>query len=1093
MVMWQQTLKKQSTKILGEKSHHIFRVLLLLFLITKLTIFTNYLFSQEISFDCLTLDQGLSQSTVTSIIQDDDGYMWFGTVDGLNRYDGYNFDVYKNNPNDTNSVADNIIMSLCKCKEGIVWIGTMSNGLCRYDSKTGKFKNYALNAVKYDSQERRELIATIPFTFSFLDYYSIKALHNDIFGNLWAGTFSGGLYKFDNESESFIHIAYDKGDSSGLAHNVMSICETVKDEQSTLWLATYGGGLVKYEQEKGFKFYSTAEGLCESRVMSVYPDTLGGRQILWLATFGGGLICFEIEQEEFICYQNIMGEKNSISSNFILSIKRDRFGDLWLGTFDTGLNRFEVWKNKFTCFQHDPTNVNSLGSNEVLSLYEDRTGVIWIGTNFGYGINRFSKGRNLFKHYFHNPSDPRSLSENVVFSLFEDSKGILWVGTFQTGLNGFVREKEEFVNYRYDPGNLYSISDNHIRSIYEDSRNRLWIGTFSGGLNYYDRDKNRFMAFKNDPVNPHSIGGNQIRAVYEDEFGSLWIAVQGAGIDRFDFTNKQFTHFRHDPQDSNTICDNRAYYITGDKAGSLWIATFGGGISLYNLSTQEFMHYSNDPSKINSLCDDRIVTIYPDQTNSNFVWLGSFGSGFDKLNKQTQTFTHYTEENGLPNNVVYAILPDDEGNLWLSTNKGISKFNPETEIFVNYDLTDGLQSNEFNAGAYCRNRITGEMFFGGVNGFNCFVPRDIQVNEIIPNVAITSFKIFDNEVSDSIGPLLAGKEIELTHKDNFFSFEFSVLDYVNTRKNQYAYKLDGVDYDWIYCGNRRYVNYTNLDPGDYIFSVKGANCDGVWNENGTHIKMKIIPRYYQTWWFHPMVVSILILLTIVFLTWRMRQKIKRSVEIERIRVKENEKVRKDISADFHDELGQKLTRISLFSQIVKKEMKTAAPKKVEFIDKIIHVSKELTNSTRDFIWSLDTEKSSLYDTVVYLKDFGDDMFDKTGVNFKVHGINKDFENVRLVVGWRRQLVLLFKEAMHNALKHAKCKNVTFDCLSESNTLKIELNDDGMGIQNENNGSGLGLSNMKNRAAKLGGRLDIVTSKHAGTKIIFIGEMPQMSD
>ena len=1094
MVRWQKTLKKEITKKLGWQFCHNIKVMFFLsFLFTELTIVPNRIFSQEISFDCLTLDQGLSQSTITSILQDDDGFMWFGTIDGLNKFDGYDFTVYKTNPNDSSSIGDNIIMSLCKCQHGTIWIGTLARGLYKYDSITGKFIHYPVNAVQYDSPQRQKIITTIPFTYSFLNYNSVKALHNDLSGNLWVGTFGGGLYKFDDAEKTFIHYPFDMGDTTGLAFNIMSICETVRDKKSTLWIGTYGGGLIKYEQESGFKTYSTAEGLCESRIMYVYPDTLEGRQILWLATFGGGLIQFDVDEEDFTCYQNISGEKNSISSNYILSVKRDRIGDLWIGTFNAGLNRFEIQKNKFTCFQHDPTNLNSLGSNEVLSLYEDRTGVLWIGTNFGYGINRFNRSKNLFKHYVHDPADPKSLSDKVVFSLFEDSRGILWVGTFQTGLNRFDRDNGEFINYQHEPGNQTSIRDNHIRAIYEDSKGRLWIGTFNGGLNYFNRGENKFECFESDPENPNSIGGNQVRSIYEDEFGALWIAVQGMGINRFDFDSKKFTHFSHDPEDSNTVCDDRAYYITGDRAGSLWIATFGGGVSNLNLTTQKFTHFKHDITKPNSLCDNRIVTISPDQSDTAIVWFGSFGSGFDKYDKRSKIFTHYTDKNGLPNNVVYAILPDDEGNLWLSTNKGISKFNIETEIFVNYDITDGLQSNEFNAGAYFRSEKTGEMFLGGVNGFNCFLPEKIKVNEVVPNVVITSFKIFDKEVSKNFGVLLPGKEIELTHKDNFFSFEFSALDFANTRKNQYAYKLEGVDEDWIYCGNRRYVNYTSLNPGDYIFRVKGANCDGVWNNEGTYLNLKIIPRFDQTWWWNPLVVVTLILLVMLFLTRRMRQKIKRSLEMERVRAKENEKVRKDISADFHDELGQKLTRISLFSEIIKQEIKTIAPQKVEFIDKIIRVSKELSSSTRDFIWSLDSEKNSLYDTVVYLKDFGDEMFDKTGVNFKVNGINKKFENIKLFVAWRRHLVLLFKEAMHNALKHSECKNVTFDCKFEDNVLIVELNDDGIGKKRENKGHGLGLSNMNNRAEKLCGKLDIIFKKNIGTKIIFSGEIPLMSD
>lgn len=1054
---------------------------------------TTKLLPQEISFDCLTLDQGLSQSTVTSIIQDETGYMWFGTIDGLNRFDGYNFEVFKNDPNDSNSVSDNIIMSLCKCDSGALWIGTLSGGLNKYDYKTGRFKKYPIQAALYDSPLRREFVTNIPFNFSFLNHNSIKALCKDKNGNLWIGTFSGGLYRFDTQNKSFIHYPYDNGDTTGLMHNIMSICETVKDKKSTLWLATYGGGLIKFEQDNGFRYYSTDDGLCENRIMAVFPDTLSGKQVLWLATYGGGLVKFEIEREKFYCYRPRSADQNSVSSNYLMSVRRDQFGDLWIGTFDAGLNRFDIRKNKFACFQHDPTNVNSIGSNEVLSLFEDQSGVIWIGTNFGYGINRFSRGKNLFKHYFHDPDNANSLSENVVFSIFEDRQGDVWVGTFQTGLNKFDRETETFINYRHDENDRYSISDNHIRSVYEDRFGRLWIGAFHGGLNYFNRDLNRFEHFLHNPQDPNSIGGNLVRSIYEDETGTLWIAVQSAGVERFDYATKKFTHFRHNPDDENSLCDDRAYYVTGDKKGSLWIATFGGGVSHYDLKLNQFTNYRHDPQNINSLCDQRIITISPDQNDNAIIWIGSFGSGFDKFNIQSQTFTHYTDMKGLPNNVVYAILPDDEGNLWISTNKGIGKFNPKNEIFINYNITDGLQSNEFNAGAYYKSQRTDEMFFGGVNGFNCFFPKNIMINNLVPNIVLTSLRIFDVELTDSIGPLVNGKQILLDPDVNFFSLEFSVLDFTNSRKNQYAFKLSCLENEWNYCGNRRFVNYTNLDPGEYVFHVKGANSDGVWNEKGSSIKLILKPHFYQTWWWHPTVVGVVILLVIIILTQRTRLKIKRSLELERIRVYESERVRKAIAADFHDELGQKLTRISLFSEIVRRKLSALSSVNIDYIEKINSIAKELAGSTRDFIWSLDPDRDSLYDMAIYLKDFGDEIFDKTDIDFRVDGISKNLEQIKLQIGWRRHLTLIFKEAMNNVIKHAQCQNVCFKIACNKNKYEISLFNDGIGNYKNPDLSADGIKKLESRAEKINCKLKIITNGKNGTTVLLQGEITQMGN
>jgi signal transduction histidine kinase/ligand-binding sensor domain-containing protein len=851
--------------------------------------------------------------------------------------------------------------------------------------------------------------------------------------------------------------------------------------------------LVKYVENEGFSYYkhfsNSSNSLSDDRIITIYPDTIC--QSLWIGTFGGGLNKFNLNDESFEHFKNHPSKSNCLSSNYVMSILRDGCNGLWIGTFDAGLNLMIIDNNELTQYRHNPTNINSLGSNEVLSLFEDLSGVLWIGTNFGYGINKLNRRKNSFIHYFHDNSDPNSLSENVIFSLFEDKDGILWIGTFQNGLDRLDRSKNEFTNYPHDPDDYNSISDNHIRTIFEDRLGILWLGTFSGGLNYFDRINKKFVHFKHNPSDPNSISSNQIRSIHEDQFGNLWIAAFGGGLDQFNRKTRSFKHYQHDPDNLNSLSDNQTYYITGDGRGSLWIATFGGGVNKFDIQSERFIHYQHDPDNENSLSDDRILTIYIDEKDSNLIWFGSFGKGFDKLNIQNQSFTHYSEKDGLPNDVVYSILPDNAGNFWLSTNKGISKFNIQTETFVNYDIQDGLQSNEFNAGAYYKSKKTGEMFFGGVNGFNCFIPEKIETNRIIPRVAITSFKIFDEEMSQKIGPIFTGKEIELTHRENFFAFEFSVLDYTDVSKNLYAYKLEGLDEEWIDCGTRHFVNYTNLDPGNYNFRVKGANCDGVWNEAGTYAKLKIKPRFYQTRYWHPSVIGTLILLIILFFTIRTKLKIRRSLELERVRIQEKEQVQKTIAADFHDELGQKLTKISLFSEIVKGKLFKESPEYVEYINKINKAAKELTSSTRDFIWTLNPTQDSLHDVAIYLKDFGDELFDKTGIEFRANGISKDLEKIRLPMEWRRHLILIFKEAMNNVIKHAECTSLTLEILMNHNTIELSLSDNGIGCFNGRISGCQGLNNMKHRAEQIHGNLDIILDKGKGTTIRFWGEIPQM--
>jgi len=849
----------------------------------------------------------------------------------------------------------------------------------------------------------------------------------------------------------------------------MSLCETFDSTGSTLWIGTFAGGLIKFKEKQGFTFYShdpsDLNSLSDNRIVAIHPYGGCEKAVLWVGTLGGGLNKFDIVDKKFTHYKNDPQNPNSLSGNRVSSILKDKCDNLWIGTLGAGLDQFDVKNEQFTHYQHDPSRPNGLGSNDILSLFEDRSGIIWIGTNLGYGINKFDRGKAKFTHYYHEPSNPNSLSENVIFCMFEDRQGILWLGTLQSGINEFDRTKNKFTHYKQ-------------------------IGTFSGGLNKFDRAKNRFIHYKHDPSDPNSLSANQVRSIYEDRFGALWIGTFGGGLNKFNRKSETFTPYQHDPLDPQSLSDDRIYSISEDSSGSLWIATFEGGFDRFDLKTKKFTNYRHDPFNPNSLSDNRVFSIHKDPNDRSTFWIGTSGGGLNRFNCKNETFTHYTEQDGLPNNVVYDILFDDSSNLWLSTNKGLSKFNPHTETFTNYDITDGLQSDEFNAGAFHKSK-SGEMFFGGINGFNCFYPDEVQINTNIPPIVLTSFKIFDEDMSHLIGPISEARKIELSHNDNFFSFEFSALDYTNLKKNQFAYKLEGFNKDWIKCGTRRYVCYTNVDPGEYTFRVKGSNSDGVWNEEGTSIKLIIHPPFWFRWWFHFFYIGFTIFSVTFFYRRKMKRNIKRTLEMERVRMAENERVRKTVAADFHDELGQKLTRISLFSEILKRELNKIAPETIEYVDKIHKVAKELSDSTRDFIWAIDPVQDSLYDVAIYLKDFGDEMFDKTGVEFRVSGISKELEKIRLPMQWRRHLILIFKEAMNNILKHAECKNVTFDISLNHNQLQIALSDDGVGCNIETISSGLGLHNMKRRAALIQGEINITSNNGKGTKIQFVSEIPQM--
>ena len=616
---------------------------------------------------------------------------------------------------------------------------------------------------------------------------------------------------------------------------------------------------------------------------------------MWIGTYGGGLNRFDRGTERFIHYKYNPRDPNSLSNDYIRVIYEDHSGTLWIGTED-GLNQFDRKNESFFKFKHDPKDFNSLSNNEIYSIFEDETEVLWIGTRVG--LNKLNQKSKQFIHYYSIPNNPNSLSNNYVRAIYEDNSGILWIGTYG-GLNKFDRKKGIFKHYIAEPGNPNSLSSNRVMAILGDEPDILWIGT-ENGLDKFNKKNEKFIHYRKDPRNPWSLSSNFVRVIYKDRNGVLWIGTEN-GLNKFDRETDRFIHYKHDPKDSNSLSNNFIYTIYEDSRGILWIGTLNG-LNRFDREKNVFKKYFSEPDNPNSLSNNEILSIYED--SRGILWIGTAG-GLNKFDREKKTFVHYTVKDGLPNNLIYDILEDNYGNLWLSTNKGLSKFDPIKEKFRNYDIKDGLQSNEFSKGA-CFKSKDGEMFFGGINGFNSFYPEKIKDNPYPPKIVITNFKIFNKVIS--IGEKLNGrvilersitdtKEIILSHKHRFFSFEFSALHFVSPEKNRYAYKMEGFDREWNYVGNRNFATYTNLSPGEYIFRVKASNCDGVWNEEGLFLKIKILPPFWSTLWFKGIALIFLLILLGSAYRARMYTVKRRAQQLERIiqeRTSELEKVNEEL-------------------------------------------------------------------------------------------------------------------------------------------------------------------------------------------------------
>ena len=522
-------------------------------------------------------------------------------------------------------------------------------------------------------------------------------------------------------------------------------------------------------------------------------------------------------------------------------------------------------------YKSDPNDSKSLNGNWVYSIYEDNSGIIWVGTMPG-GLNKIDPMKNQFKLYKHKSNDPNSLSSDRVFSIYEDRSGILWIGTFYGGLNRLVTSDNEkfapsFFHYSHNPNDPKSI--NSVFSICEDNSENIWIGAFGGGLNKLAQSEKmksnpKLIHYENIPGNPISLSNNAVRVIYKDNAGSLWIGTDG-GLNKLippkdEISRATFKSYLNNPKDSTSISNNTVWSIYQDKQETIWIGTSGGLNKLIpsdnNHPHTTFIHFTHDSRNPSSISGNQVISMFED--NSGNFWIGTEGGGLNKFDRKNGQFIHFKVKDGLPDNSVSGILGDNEGNLWLSTLNGLSKFNPKTKTFRNYTTEDGLQGNEFQWGAYFKNK-NGEMFFGGTNGFNSFYPDSIKDNKHIPPVVITDFQIFNNSVPVGLDTntnrsiltksITETNEIELTYKDYIISFEFAALDFHTPEKNKYAYILEGFDKEWNYTdANKRFATYTNLDPGEYTFKVKGANNDGVWNEAETSLKIIITPPWWATWW-----------------------------------------------------------------------------------------------------------------------------------------------------------------------------------------------------------------------------------------------------
>lgn len=1025
-------------------------------------------------FDQITVENGLSQSNASCILKDRRGYMWFGTQDGLNRYDGYQLITYKHYPFDSTSLPGDDIRTLCEDKQGFLWVGT-DNGLSRFDPSSGKFRRFP------------ELLE-MGRRFS---KFRIMSLTTDAYGTLWIAV-NQGLFRLIPDGKNYRIVRYLVELKE--ADWQPSVNVLLRDGEQTIWVGTSKGLARLPVTDPAARPADTVEFLpllksdtawqLPSRsVWSLNRDAFG---TLWVGT-RQGLFRFNAATGRPV---PMPPEASRLDSTAITSLLIDRSRILWVGTDGNGIYRFRIVNVHPAQFldtiQPDLFSRKGLKSATINQIYEGSDpaeDVVWIGT-YDAGVHLFSRSKNSFTHWPLHSSHEQSSLSSMVFAAQTDRTGSVWFGTYD-GLLRIDRLTRKSQRYRHRPGDPGSLAGNRINAIFEDRQGRLWVGT-EMGLDLYNPRSNNFMHYKLGP-NPSVHSGREgVLSIYQDRAGNLWIGC-GVSLRRIDAQTGKETIYCYRAEQPGSM---RAYMVASvreDRLGRIWVATWAG---LYCLdpTTGRMIHYTNKPKDPTSLLSNQVMCLHIDRRGA--VWVGT-NKGLSQLteNGGRSWFIHTTEKEGLPNSMIYSLLEDRIGRIWMSSNFGLACLSPVTGQIRRYNANDGLLANEFNMGAYHQS-AAGEFFFGAIGTVVSFHPEKLVENRHRPRMVLTSFRSYERPVNvDSL--LEARGRVILTPSDNYFSLTFASLDYTNPQKNQYAYRLLGVHSDWIYSNNRRYISFTDLPPGDYDLQIKGSTSDGHWNEAGMLVlPITVQPPIWRTWWFYALGIALIGLIAKLIYNYRVRKRVRHLLELERVALTENERVRKLAAQDLHDEFGNTITRISMLTELIRARLNGHTDEIAPLLTKISDNSNRLYQGTKDFIWAINPEHDNFYEIAIRLKDFGDDIFDRTGIAFQALGLTDSLHEVVLPMGASRHLIFLFKEAMSNTLKHARATSGTLRFDRRPDQIAIQWEDNGVGMVIDSSYTGNGLLNIQDRARKIGGRVNFSTAPGQGTRIVFLMAVPQ---
>jgi ligand-binding sensor domain-containing protein/signal transduction histidine kinase len=1009
----------------------------------------------EERFDHLTRLNGLSHDNVYSIIQDKYGFMWFGTQDGLNKYDGYTFTKYYHETKNSNSLISSSFGHIFEDSKGNLWFGTYFSGLDCYDPIKQKFKHFIHNENDTNT----------------ISSNRIRCITEDKHGYIWVGTSGGGLNRIDPLTNEIVRYQNKPNDLNSLADN--NVNSIAFDESGKLWIGT-GVGLDVLDVDANlFSHYELGkESFDDNKQLPVRTLIIDHKGILWIGTTDG-LFVLDPFSNEIREYNHDLSDPKSISSSYINVILEDSEGTIWVGTESGGLNKYIRSKNIFVSYQYDATNPYSISSNRIWSLFEDKSKILWIGTKSG-GVNKLDLKRKKFYNLAFNPKKKNSIPHPSVSAITGDASGKIWIGTDGGGLCVFDSTLNEYISFRAHPGGKLSLSDDEIWSIFSDSKGRIWVGTHSGGLNLISKEKNKYKIdkFLHHAKDTTGLSNNQINAITEDKKGNIWVATRnGLNVISEDADNQnfQFQTFFSNFSDSNSLSDNYITTIYQDHLSYIWAGTYSEGLNRIDLKNNKITRYNFKVNDYNTLSSNSITVIFEDHLGT--LWIGT-SDGLNKLDRSNMLFKRYYRENGLPSNEIMGILEDNAGNLWISTTNGLSKFNPLNEEFVNFDISDGLVNDGFNWNASYKD-FKGKIYFGTNSGMLSFYPKEIKQNDYIPPIVITSIKTLNNHVWVENGNFVSTEQkytevLELDYNNNIFTVEFAALDYTNPKENIFEYKIVGLDDNWINYGTKHSITVTNLEPGSYFFRVRGSNNDKVFNKTGVSIRIVVRPPFYKTrgFLFMSIVLAVLIITSVYsFLVKMKTNKIleeknhqledanSRLIESQRNLELLNETKDKFFSIIAHD-LRNPFNPLLSLTELLHEDYDTLSDEeRKEFIREIRDGAKRLYDLLENLLqWSLSQTRQNEF-TQVKL-----DMSELVNKNIALLKINAEKKNILIennvkkgtyVLSDENMLNSIVRNLLNNALKFSpENTKITINSEDKGDKYQISVKDEGIGIKDE---------------------------------------------